>query len=70
MLLTGAAMFFSDPTRYQHNPAFRIKLSLLGVTLSTYGLLHRRRTRFTAVLSLILWTCVVLASRAIADFDA
>jgi hypothetical protein len=69
MLVTGAALFFSDTTRYLHNPAFRIKLSLLGVALSTYGLLQRWGTRFAAILSLILWTCVVLASRAIIDFD-
>jgi hypothetical protein len=69
MLATGAAMFFSDTTRYLHNPAFRIKLSLVGVALSTYGLLRRWGTRFAAILSLILWTCVILAARAIIDFD-
>jgi hypothetical protein len=69
MLLTGAAMFLSDPTRYRHNPAFRMKISLLVFALATHGSLRRFGPRFAAVLSLILWTCVVLASRAIADFD-
>ena len=69
MLLTGAAMFFSDTARYLHNPAFQVKVALLVVALAAHFTLHRRGTRFAAVLSLTLWTCVVLAARAIADFD-
>jgi len=69
MLLTGAAMFFSDIARYLHNPAFQVKVALLIVALAAHFTLHRRKTRFAAVTSLTLWTCVVLASRAIADFD-
>lgn len=69
MLLTGAAMFLSDPARYRHNPAFRLKIPLLVLALATHGPLRRFGPRFAAILSLILWTCVVLASRAIADFD-
>jgi hypothetical protein len=69
MLLTGAAMFFSDTARYLHNPAFQVKLALLGVALAAHFTLHRRETRFAAIASLTLWTCVVLAARAIADFD-
>lgn len=69
MLLTGAAMFFSDTTRYLHNPAFQVKIALLVVALAAHFTLHRRGTRFASVLSLALWTCVVLAARAIADFD-
>jgi hypothetical protein len=70
MILTGAAMFLSDTTRYRHNPAFRMKISLLVLALTTHGPLRRFGPRFAAILSLALWTCVVLASRAIADFDA
>ena len=70
MLLTGAVMFFSDAARYLHNPAFRVKVAILALALATHFTLHRRGTRFTAVLSLALWTCVVLAARAIIDFDA
>jgi hypothetical protein len=69
MLLTGAAMFFSDTARYLHNPAFDAKIALLAAALAVHFTLHRRSTRFSAILSLALWTCVVLAARAIADFD-
>ena len=69
MLLTGAAMFFSDTARYLHNPAFQVKAALLVVALAAHFTLRRRGTRFAAVLSLTLWTCVVLAARAIIDFD-
>jgi hypothetical protein len=69
MLLTGAAMFFSDTARYLHNPAFQVKVALLVLALVAHFTLRRRGTRFAAVFSLALWTCVVLAARAIADFD-
>jgi hypothetical protein len=69
MLLTGTAMFFSDTARYLHNPAFHVKVALLVLALVAHFTLHRRGTRFAAVFSLALWTCVVLAARAIADFD-
>jgi len=69
MLLTGAAMFLSDTTRYRHNPAFRMKISLLVLALATQGPLRRFGPRFAAILSLVLWTCVVLAARAVIDFD-
>ena len=69
MLLTGAVMLLSDTTRYLRNPAFHVKITLLVVALAAHFTLHRRGTRFSAVLSLALWTSVVLAARAIADFD-
>ncbi len=69
MLLTGAMMFFSDTARYLHNPAFQVKAALLILALAAHFTLRRSGTRFTAILSLTLWTCVVLAARAIADFD-
>jgi len=69
MLATGAAMFFSDTSRYLHNPAFHVKLTILLVALTAHFTLRRRGTRFTAILSLVLWSAVVLAARAIADFD-
>jgi hypothetical protein len=70
MLITGAVMFLSDTTRYLHNPAFDVKITLLVLALIAHFTLHRRGTRLAAGLSLALWTCVVLAARAIADFDA
>ena len=69
MLLTGATMFFSDTARYLHNPAFRVKVALLVLALAAHFTLRRSGTRFAAGLSLTLWTCVVLAARAIIDFD-
>jgi len=69
MLVTGCVMFLSDATRYLHNPAFHVKITLLVVALAAHFTLHRRGTRFAAVLSLALWTSVVLAARAIIDFD-
>lgn len=69
MLLTGAAMFLSDATRYLHNPAFQVKVAILVLALAAHFTLHSRGTRFAAILSLALWTSVVLAARAIIDFD-
>jgi len=69
MLLTGAAMFLSDTARYLHNPAFQVKVALLVVSLIAHFTLRRAGTRFAAIFSLAAWTCVVLAARAIADFD-
>jgi len=69
MLVTGAIMFFSETARYLHNPAFRVKLALLVLAFTAHFMLRRPEKRWTAILSLILWTSVVLAARAIADFD-
>ena len=69
MLLTGPAMFFSDTARYLHNPAFRVKAALLVLALVAHFTVRRSGTRFAAALSLALWTGVVLAARAIIDFD-
>src|SRR5689334_4102778 len=44
MLLTGAAMFLSDSARYLHNPAFQVKIAILGVALALHFTLHRRGT--------------------------
>ncbi|MCU1335051.1 MAG: putative rane protein [Bryobacterales bacterium] len=69
MLVTGVAMFLSDTARYLHNPAFHVKVTLLVLALVAHFTLRRSETRFAAALSLALWTSVVLAARAIADFD-
>jgi hypothetical protein len=67
MLITGPILFSADIARYLHNPAFLIKMVLLLLALVCQFAL--RRGRLTAVLSLVLWSCVALAGRAIADFD-
>jgi hypothetical protein len=54
-------------TRYTRNPAFRLKMALLLLALISYFVPRRRS--LSAIVSLILWTLVVLAGRAIADFD-
>jgi hypothetical protein len=83
VLVTGPLMFSSDLARYLNNPAFLLKMGLLAVALAGQFTLHRRvvrdrttsnsssatRQKLAAVLSLILWSSVVLAGRAIADFD-
>jgi len=80
VLMTGPLLFWSDLTRYLNNPAFVLKMGLLGVALAAHFTLHRsvvrdgaRRTapgqKLAALASLILWSSVVLAGRAIADFD-
>jgi hypothetical protein len=74
VFLTGPAMYFADPARYQGNAAFRVKMVLLLAALAFHFTVHRRAVqqgqgRMTAAISLALWTCVVLAGRAIADFD-
>jgi hypothetical protein len=80
VLVTGPLLFSSDLTRYLNNPAFVLKMGLFAVALAAHFTLHRSvvqegdilqhtRQRLSAVVSLILWSGVVLAGRAIADFD-
>ena len=72
MLTTGPILFASDVTRYVHNPAFIVKMALLLVALTFHFTVHARtekRGKWSALLSIALWTCVVLGGRAIADFD-
>jgi hypothetical protein len=79
VIATGPLMFWSDLARYVINPAFLLKMGLLATALASDFTLHYRAVRETtpnasrqklaAVLSLILWSSVVLAGRAIADFD-
>ena len=80
VVASGPLMFWSDFTRYLSNPAFLLKMGLLAVALAGHFTLHRSvlrnatgagstRQKLAAVLSLILWSSVLLAGRAIADFD-
>jgi|SRR5689334_13028428 hypothetical protein len=69
LLLTGFVMFLSDAARYLHNPAFQVKLALLVAALAAHFTVRRPGRRSGAIVSLILWTCVTLAARAIIDFD-
>ena len=70
MLLTGPLMFFANPSRYSANAAFHWKLAILATALAFHFLVRRRHSnRAAAACSLVLWTAVVVAARAIADFD-
>jgi hypothetical protein len=70
MFITGPILFASDIARYASNPAFRFKM----VFLLAAGVFHcrcrdRLPPKLAAVISILLWTCVVIGGRAIADFD-
>jgi putative copper export protein len=78
--VTGAAMYLAGIQRYDSNPAFLFKMAVLVVALVFHFTVHRKATspkipmrplsgRMVALLSLALWACVVLAGKAIADFD-
>ena len=69
MLVTGPVLFFSDATRYSSNPAFRVKMAFFLIALAFRFTIHRRHTRLGAIVSMVLWTLVVVGGRAIADFD-
>ena len=71
MLVTGPVLFTSDTTRYLKNPAFAFKMVFLALALIWHFTAHRRprSPRAAAVVSLALWTLVVLCGRGIADFD-
>jgi hypothetical protein len=69
MVLTGLAMFFADTVRYVHNAAFWLKMAVLAVALVFHFTIHRRGSKWAAVLSLTLWTSLVVCGRLIADFD-
>jgi hypothetical protein len=70
MLITGAALFLSNVSRYVHNWGFLLKIGLLAIALLAHFTIHRRGTRSAAILSLTLWSTVVASSKFIADLDA
>ena len=69
-LVTGVLLFSANTGRYVRNPAFLVKMSLLAAAIAAHAVLHARETRTTAALSLALWSVVILAGRAVIDFDA
>ena len=74
MLLTGPILFAADVPRYSSNPAFLLKMAVLAIALVFHFAVQNRRTaerhaKLVAVVSIALWTCVVIGGRAIADFD-
>ena len=80
VLATGPLLFWADIPRYLSNPAFLLKMVLLAAALGCHFTIHRgaarpdaaaptMRQKLPAMLSLLLWSGVVAAGRAIADFD-
>jgi hypothetical protein len=70
LLVTGFALFAADSTRYLSNSAFLLKLALVAAALLFEYLIRPRwETRVSAILSLTLWSAVVISSRLIEDFD-
>ena len=80
VLTTGPLLFGADLSRYVQNPAFVLKIGLLVLALFLHFTLHRyvirddtslqpSKRKIAAAISLALWSGVVLAGRAIADFD-
>jgi len=67
MLTTGPVLFISNISRYSQNPAFLFKMAVLLVALIFSG--FEKQGRLGAILSIVLWTTIVLGGRAIADFD-
>jgi len=72
--VTGALLFSVQPLDYAENSAFRLKLLLLAVAVLNAGafiLLQRRQSlngaalRAMALLSLVIWPCVLVAGRFI-----
>jgi hypothetical protein len=72
MLTTGPVLFASDVGRYFKNPAFLLKMAAL-ITALVFHFTLRDRTKpsnkLAAAVSIVLWSCVVIGGRAIADFD-
>src|SRR5262245_18326858 len=69
VLLTGPLLFWADLGRYVKNPAFVVKMVLLAAALAGHFWLHRSGRKIAVAYSMIVWSAVVLAGRAIADFD-
>jgi uncharacterized membrane protein len=72
LLITGPVLFASNVPRYVNNPAFVFKMIVLILALIVHFTMRHmaeKHGRLVAIVSIVLWTCVVLGGRAIADFD-
>ncbi len=79
-ILTGLLLFSVQPAHYLGNPAFVLKLALIGAGLVNIAILHRQRgwrrlhrggsislgVRLSAIVSLLLWISTIFAGRWIA----
>jgi len=85
MLVSGLMLFAAEAAKCYHNPAFRLKLILLALVGLNPLIFHFTifrsverwdeaprtpgRARLAAVLSLSLWSGIIVAGRAIAYFN-
>jgi hypothetical protein len=79
MLFSGPLILSSEAIRCYRTPAFWLKMALLAIAIIFHFTVHKRivfeeprpryRARWTACLSLALWTSVALAGKAIAIFQ-
>ena len=85
MLVTGVPLFAAQATQLYSNPAFRLKILLLGLAGINALLFHRttyrtvgdwdyaappHRARAFAVTSIALWSAIIVSGRLIAVFHA
>lgn len=82
MVITGLLLFWSDPVRFYGNTFFQVKVMMLGIAGVNAGLFHLTtyrgvavwdnaarppiRARAAAVVSLSLWSLIVVSGRMIA----
>jgi hypothetical protein len=79
--LSGVALFATEPAKFFYHPVFWIKIALIAIgALSVYMLWNKvkdvaddsessAQIKFLAVLSLLLWSCVIIAGRLIAYIE-
>jgi hypothetical protein len=82
--LSGLTLFTGDPVRFFHHPVFWTKLSLVALGALTLWVLGHTaaawseaaagtetspRIRSLAALSLLFWSCAIVAGRSIAYFE-
>ena len=77
-IASGAVLFMPEASHVGHNPAFLFKLVLIVLGLINIAIFHNRfgsavwqdkpleGARTLALASLVCWTCVLIAGRAIA----
>jgi hypothetical protein len=82
MVVSGLLLFYSDPVKFYGNPYFRLKLATLAAAGLNGWIFHLtvyrrvstwdrapitpRRARVAGILSLVLWSAVVILGRLIA----
>jgi hypothetical protein len=69
MAITGLPLLAAEAAKLYFNPAFRVKLLLLGLAGVNALLFHRTvQPRVFAVTSIVLWSGIIISGRLIAVF--